>query len=146
MSLEEFDICILNYQSNNIKNIVNNLNKKIKSDDNTTGTFLPKQLDKDNFIVMLKDKISYEISSFIWYAFYPNDIFIKILHVNFSYTFNKFRFKGLNKSLTLELEKIGRNNKIQYITLTPFENSPIKKILIKLGYTSQINYFYKKIF
>lgn len=108
--------------------------------------FLPKQLDKENFIIMLKDKNSDEILSFIWYGFYHNDKFGTILHVNFSFTFNKFRFNGFNKLLRVELEKICIGNNIQYITSTPLENSPSKKILINLNYIMEFNCFYKKIF
>ena len=145
ITLDKF-INIINCDSYNIKNILNNLKKKIKLDDSNTGTILPKQLDDKNFIIMLKDKNSNEILSFIWYGFYYNDNFGTILNVNFSFTFNKFRNNGFNKLLRLELEKIAILNNIQYITSVPFENSSSKKILINLGYVSEQNYFYKKIF
>jgi hypothetical protein len=137
---------ILNYQSDDITNIINKLNNKIKLDDNRTGTFIPKYLNQENFIIVSKKKYSNDIMSLIWYGFYNNEKFGRILHVNFSYTFNEFRSKGLNKLLRFELEKICIQNNVQFITSTPFENSPSKKILINLGYVSELNFFYKKIF
>lgn len=139
-------INIINCRSHGITNILNKLKKKIKSDDSNTGTILPKQLDEENFIIMLKDKNSNEILSFIWYGLYYNYNFGTILNVNFSFTFNKFRNNGFNKLLRLELEKIAILNNIQYITSVPFENSLSKKILINLGYVSKQNFFYKKLF
>lgn len=137
---------ILNYHSNGIATIINKLNKKIKSDDNTTGTFIPKYLDKENFIIIAKKKNSNDIMSFIWYGFYYNEKYGRFLHVIFSYTFNEFRSNGLNKLLRFELEKICIQKNVQFIISTPFENSPSKKILINLGYISELNFFYKKIF
>ncbi len=82
----------------------------------------------------------------IWYGFYNNEKFGRILHVNFSYTFNQFRYNELNKLLRIELEKICIQNNIKFITSVPFENSPSKIILINLGYVSELNFFYKEIF
>lgn len=139
------EIIILDHQSSEIENIIKKLNKIIKSDDNDSGTYLPKKLNSDNFLILLKNKNLDKIVSFIWYGFYLNSELGKILHINFSYTFNKFRNNGYNKLLRLKLEKICISENIAYITSVPFENSPSKKILINLGYDSKLNYFYKKI-
>jgi hypothetical protein len=141
------EINILTYDSIEIKKTINLLKKKIKYDNNKniTGTILPKILQEQNFIILIKNKNLDEILSFIWYGFYDNERFGRILHINFSYTFNKFKNNGFNTFLRLQLEKICIKNKIKYITSLPFENSPSKKILIKLSYKSELNYFYKKI-
>ena len=136
---------ILNQYSNGYQNIIKQLNKKIKFDDIKSGCTLPNFLEINNKIIMLKNKNSNEILSFIWYGYYSCDDFGNFLHINFSFTFVKFRNNGYNKLLRLKLEKIGIQNKIQYITSTPFENSPSKKILINLGYQNGKTYVYKKL-
>jgi hypothetical protein len=136
---------ILDQFSDNQKNIIKELNKKIKFDDVESGCLLPKLLEKDNFIILLKNKNSNEIYSFIWYGYYFNDNFGNFLHTNFSFTFVKFRNNGYNKLLRLELENICTSNKIKYIISSPFENSPSNKILINLGYQNENTYFYKKL-
>ena len=141
----DYTIEILTKYSNDYQNIIKQLNKKIKLDDIKSGCILPKLLFFKNFIILIKNNNSNEICSFIWYGYYSNEKFGNFLHINFSFTFVKFRNKGYNKLLRLELEKICINDKIQYITSTPFEDSPSTKILINLGYNNEKSFFYKKI-
>lgn len=137
---------ILHHYSYDYHNIITQINNKIKSDDINNGCTLPNFLENNNKIILLKNNIFDEICSFIWYGYYFNDDFGNFLHVNFSFTFVKFRNNGYNKLLRLELENICINNNIQYITSTPFEDSPSIKILKNLGYNNKKSYFYKKLF
>lgn len=136
---------ILNHQSDSIMEIISKINKNIRLDDKETGTYLPHKLSDDNFIIFIRNINSNEIISFIWYGYYLNQELGKILHINYSYTFKKYRANGFNKFLRLELEKICRQNNIKYITSTPLEQSNSKTIMFGLGYDIGINYFYKKI-
>lgn len=146
MSINTLRTYIIDTYVFNYKNIIKSINRKIKKDDRITGTSLPVNIDDDNFIILLKNTKSNEVLSFIWCGFYSNKEFGEILHVNFSYTFIKYRNNGYNKLLRLELEQISKQNKINYITSTPFEHSHSKNILIKLNYKQKSNYFYKKIY
>ena len=140
-----YTIEILDINSNNNQNIIKQLNTKIKLDDIKSGCILPKFLKNNNFIILFKNNNSNEICSLIWYGYYFNNKFGNFLHINFSFTFVKFRNKGFNKLLRLELEKICIKEKFQYITSSPFEDSPSTKILINLGYHNEKSFFYKKI-
>jgi hypothetical protein len=141
----DISIEILDQFSDGYQSVIRELNKKIKSDDIESGSLLPKFLDENNFIIILKNKNSKEIYSFIWYGYYFNDNFGNFLHINFSFTFIKFRNNGYNKLLRLQLENICIRNKINYITSTPFEDSPSKTILVNLGYQNENKHFYKRI-
>lgn len=125
--------------------IIKELNKKIKSDDAKSGCLLPIPLEKNNFIILLKNKNSGEIYSFIWYGYYFNDTYGNYLHVNFSFTFIKFRNKGYNKLLRLQLENICASNNFKYITSAPFEDSSSRIILENLGYMDNKTHFVKKL-
>lgn len=138
-------IIIVDKFSHNCNITIANINRKIKLDNKESGVAIPKKLPTGNFIILLKDSKSNTIMSLIWYGFYENNEFGKILHVNYSYTFNEFRNNGYNKILRLKLELIGTNNNANYITSCPFQSSKSKQILIKLGYISKKNCFYKKI-
>ena len=148
----DISIEILSQLSPDCEKIIKQINKKIKSSGDNSGSVLNKKLEKNNFILLLSNIKTKEIVSFIWYGIYFNDNFGDFLHVNFSYTFVKFRNRSYNKLLRVQLEKIGLDNNIQYITSTPFDNSPSKKILINLGYSNDLNNpdnpkcFYKKLF
>ena len=147
MALKYSDILIeiLDQFSDDHEIVIRELNKKIKFDDIETGSILPKFLEEDNFIILLKNKNSNEIYSFIWFGYYFNDDLGDFIHINFSFTFIKFRTNGYNKLLRLELENICISNKYKYITSTPFEDSLSKSVLINLGYQNNSTYFYKKL-
>lgn len=143
--LKKLTTFVLDSNNTNYEYIKNKINKNIKNTDNVSGIILPKKLSENSFIILLKDKFNGDIISFIWYGFYVNNKLEQVLHINFSYTFITFRNNGYNKYLRIELENICKIKNINLITSVPFENSPSKKILIKLNYVDSINYFYKKI-
>jgi hypothetical protein len=138
-------IDLLDQFYDNHQYILKELDKKIKLDDVKSGCSLPTLLEKNNFIILLKNKNSGEIYSFIWYGYYFNNTYNNYLHVNFSFTFIKFRNKGYNKLLRLQLENICASNNIKYITSAPFDNSPSKIILANLGYLDNKTHFVKRL-
>ena len=71
----------------------------------------------------------------------------KYVHINYSYTVKEYRSRGHSTALRLYIENFCKENKINYITSTPFENAISKRILDKLDYStdsvnSQLRYKY----
>ncbi len=129
----------------NLPGQISIVNKNIKKDDDSCGTNLPKKLDDNTFILVLKDILTKEIISLLWYGNYYSDSIGNFTNINFTYTFKKFRQKGFNKFLRIKLEEICIGNGIEIITSTPFEDSPSKNILEKIGYVKNLNYYWKKL-
>lgn len=131
--------------------IFNGFKKKIKKENNEYGCSLFKKMSSNEKIICFEDKKTNELASFIWFAIYSsNRINLNsiddVAHVNFSYTFDKFRTLGLNTDLRLWIEKYCSENKIKYIVSVPLPGSNSEKILIKLGYSKNDTYYIKKIF
>ena len=127
---------------------------KIKKDyvnNNLEGCVIPKKLKLNEFVICIVNKITNDICSFIWFGIYSNYFFdislekIKHLHINYSYTFKKFRNNGFNKKLRLWIETYGVENNIENITSIPLPDSNSKYILEKLGYIKTDKYYIKKI-
>jgi len=143
-----FDFKLL---TNDDTEIFNGLKKKIKKENNGYGCCLSKKMSSNEKIICFENKKTNELASFIWFEIYSsNRINLNsvddVAHVNFSYTFNKFRTFGLNTNLRLWIEKYCLENKIKYIISVPLPGSNSEKILIKLGYTKNDAYYIKKIF
>lgn len=124
----------------------------IKKDNlnNLEGCVLPQKLKPTDFVICIRNKITEDIYSFIWFGIYADDIHFNInlknknyLHINYSYTFKKHRNNGLNKKLRLWIETYCVKNSIGYIISVPLPDSNSKYILEKLGYF-KINTFYMK--
>lgn len=127
--------------------------KKDNSNNNFEGCIIPKKIKLTDFIICIENKKSKNICSFIWFGIYNNEIFYDVnlgkkmyLHINYSYTFNKYRNKGLNKSLRLWIENWCVKNRIEYILSVPLPNSNSKYILEKLNYRKINTHYIKKIF
>lgn len=106
------------------------------------GCIIPKKLKSTDFIVCLYH--DNKIISFIWFGLYSNNIYIsanskKYLHVNYSYTFKKYRNNGFNKKLRLWIESYCYENNIRYIVSVPLPVSNSNFILEKMNY-SKINH------
>lgn len=146
-----FDFKLL---TNDDTEIFNGLKKKIKKENNGYGCCLSKKMSSNEKIICFGDKKTNELASFIWFEIYSSnkinlnsvDDVDNIAHVNFSYTFDKFRTLGLNTNLRLWIEKYCLENKIKYIISIPLPGSNSENILIKLGYTKNDTYYIKKIF
>jgi len=124
---------------------IKKLSNQIKKNDKTNGTKLPSKLSDNEYIIGFEDLVSNNIVSFIWFGIYENEDMGKFTHINYTFTFEKFRQNGLNKKLRFQIEKFCQINKIQTITSKPFEDSPSKKILQTLGFFFNENYYWKKI-
>ena len=128
-------------------NEIKQLNYNIKKDNKFDGTIIPSNLDNNQYILAIKYKndTMYKIASFIWFGIYNGVELGKYLHINYSYTFVKFRNNGLNKKLRVQLEKICLKNNISTITSKPFDNSMSKNILLSLNYIQMPDYYCKKL-
>ena len=114
------------------------LNKQIKGDgDKITQGFVPVNLELDNFVICLKNKLTHKICSFIHFSirFNFNNI-EKIIFINYSYTFISERKKGLNKMLRLVLESASKLNNCKAIVSVPFPESESRIVMGKLGYNN----------
>lgn len=143
------------------------LSKLVKKDGaNTEGCLLVQRLQHNDFVVYLKNELN-EICSFIWFGIYKNDICKNInqnaeknakekvdknidenvyIHINYSYTFKKYRNMGMNKKLRLWIESYCVENSIQYVVSVPLSDSNSSIVLSKLAYIKIDNYYLKKIF
>ena len=125
--------------------------KRIKNDCGTMeGCILPKKINSNENLVCLIDKTNKDIVSFIWFGTYYNKIYFDstetiYLHINYSFTFKKYRNIGLNKKLRLWLESFCNKNNIGYIVSVPLSESNSINILEKLGYIKINTYYLKKI-
>lgn len=128
----------------------NLLKKKIKKE-KYFGCCLYKKLSSNEKIICYMDKKTSDIASFIWFEVYSSDKINsnsvdRISHINFSYTFEKFRKIGLNNKLREWVEKYSQINKINYIISVPLPGSYSENILKKLNYVKKDTYYIKKIF
>jgi len=127
------------------------LGKKIKNENGTIeGCILPKKIKPNEIVVCVINKVNQDIISFIWFGNYinkinPDLIEKQYIHINYSYTFIKYRNLGLNKKLRLWIESFGIQNNIEYIVSVPLSDSNSKYVLEKLGYTKINLYYLKKI-
>lgn len=129
------------------------LSDEIKKDNNNNleGCVIPRKLKLTDSVICIRNKITKEICSFIWFGIYRNIFFdislekVIYLHINYSYTFKKFRNNGFNKKLRLWIETYCVENNIGYIISVPFPDSNSKYILEKLGYIKINTYYMKKI-
>lgn len=118
------------------------LNKKIKKDgDKITKGSVPSILEFDNFVICLKDRQTNQICSFIHFSIrydFPNknQIINKIIFINYSYTFIKYRKQGLNKMLRLVLENACKLNNCDAIVSVPFPESESRIVMEKLDYVN----------
>ena len=140
MDTNSINICYVSLPLDIIK-----INKDIIKDNNIDRTFLPNQLKDNEYIIGYVDLKTNNIISFIWFGIYKNNEFGTFTHINYSYTFVKYRQNGLNVKLRIQIEKFCFENKIQTLTSKPFEDSLSKKILLGLGFCNNSNYYYKKI-
>lgn len=144
------DFEFVQIQNDDTKNF-NELKKKIKKENNNYGCCLFKKMNSNEKIICYVNKKTNELASFIWFGIYSsNEINLnsvdKISHINFSYTFDKFKKMRLNTNLRLWIETYSKINKINYIISVPLPGSYSENILIKLGYDKKDTYYIKKIF
>lgn len=128
-----------------------NLND-INDSDILEGCLIPKKLKLTDSVICIRNKITKNIHSFIWFGIYNNNNNIpfvtnsdKIIYINYLYTFRKHRNNGYNKKLMLLVETYCEQNNIQYIVAVPLPGSNSKYVLEKLSYTKIDNYYMKKI-
>jgi hypothetical protein len=127
-----------------------NLKKELKKDINCT-CIIPQELDSKQKVISIIDIKNDFVASFLWFEGYSTNKIIpnqnvKCIHINFSYTFEKYRNKKLNKKLRLWLESYTLVNKINYIISVPLPDSNSEIILKKLGYKKKDTYYFKQIF
>ena len=117
------------------------LGKKVKNNSNSCN--LPKKLKQDDYIVALFDND--EIASFIWFGIYENDMLkhdekkIQYIHINYSYTFEKYRKMGMNKKLRNWTELFGNMSNIKFVVSIPLPEANSTTVLEKMGYTRREN-------
>ena len=134
------------------KNILKILLRDIKIDNNSKeeGCILKQKLNYNENILCVINKTNSEIISFIWFGIYKNKIDLDMeektyIHINYSYTFKKYRNIGLNKKLRLWIESYCKKNNIKYIVSVPLTDSNSKYVLDKIGYIKINSYYLKKI-
>lgn len=126
---------------------IKNLKKSMKEDnDKQNGVILPNKIKPNEYIICWIDNVNSKILSFVWFGIYIDcELKIDFIGINYSYTFIKYRNKGLNTKLKILIEEFGKKNKINYIKSVPLENSKSKNILLSLGFIQVDNHYVKKI-
>jgi len=98
----------------------------------TKDFIIPKKLDNKSFIIGIK--YNDQILSYIYFT-----VFDDYIHINYSFTINKFRKLGhstLLRKFLIEYANLNNKNKIISV---PFENANSLSILLKLGFIKDIN-------
>lgn len=141
-----------------LKSLASEIKKDNLNDINNSnileGCIMPKKLKLTDYVICIRNKITKNIFSFIWFGIYNNNYNIPFdanldkiiyLHINYIYTFRKHRNNGFNKKLMLWVETYCEQNDIHYIVAVPLLDSNSKYVLEKLSYTKIDNYYIKKI-